>query len=194
MPDAAVHNVTDATLRDFYKRAVSAKQEVEEMAELTKAANGRYRAILKAAKAAGIDPDDITDTVKVRHMDRADLIAKERSRARMMAVVGIWPKIQVELFAQHAPVSEATAEDAADVAYDRGHHCGVKGELRTINPYNAGTEQWAEFDRGWSVGQEKNVPGKGRLKGKGKGKANLKVVGEEEPETPPDAPVPPLFN
>ncbi len=161
------------------------------MAELAKSAKGRYGAVLKAAKAAGIDTDDITANIKLRHLDRNVLIQKERSRARMMAVCGLWPKIQGELFAKETPQAAPTVEDTVETAYDRGHQCGVKGELRTVNPYNAGTEQWAEFDRGWSVGQEKNVPGRHRAKAT-KRKANLKLVGgdaaldAEGPEPPLD--------
>ena len=184
-------NVTDATIKEFYKKAVTAQQEVDGLVEQVNAARGRYRAVLKAAKAAGLDPDDISSNVKIRHMDRAELIRKERGRMRVLAVVGLWPKVQLELFGTDAPVMRPTAEDGADAAYDKGHQCGVKGEARTINPYPPGTEQWSEFDRGWSVGQEKNVPGKGRLRAKKDG--NLKLVPKPE-AAPEEAPPPePLF-
>jgi hypothetical protein len=186
MPEL-IRNVTDATLKDFYKQAVSAKQEMEKISEEMRSATGRYRAVLKAAKNAGIDPDDITYAVKLRHLDRSDLIRQERGRARMVQVSGLWPKIQMELFSTDTPLIQPTADDSVEVAYDNGHKCGVKGELRTINPYSPGTEQWAEFDRGWSVGQEKNAPGKGRKRGKSPA---LKLV-EPPPDEPP--PVEPLF-
>lgn len=182
-------NVTDATMRDFYKKALAAKQEVEQYAELMKSANGRYRAVLKAGKAAGIDPDAITHALRVRHLDRSELIHKEREQARMMAVSGLWPNMQMEMFSDEAPSIKGTDEDSIEVAYDNGHKCGVKGELRTINPYAPGTEQWAEFDRGWSAGQTKNVPGKARIR---KSKADLKLV--EKPPADGAGEVEPLFS
>jgi hypothetical protein len=195
MPDTVqISNVTDSTIRDFYKKAISAKQEIEEIAEAQKAATGRYRAVLKSAKAAGVDPDDIVYAVKIRHMDRADLIQRERGKARVIRATGLWPKIQAELFSTDTPTTGAREDDSIEVAYDNGHRCGVTGELRTINPYPPGTEQWAEFDRGWSVGQEKFVPNKGpKAKGGKKGKADLKLVKPETPEDPEGGPVEPLF-
>jgi ribosome modulation factor len=187
-------NVTDATIRDFYKKAVSAKQEMEQISEALKSATGRYRVILKGAKAAGIDPDDIVYAVKVRHMDRGDLVRQERGKARVMRITGLWPKIQTELFSTDAPTTGAREDDTIEVAYDNGHRCGVTGEQRAINPYSPGSEQWAEFDRGWSVGQEKFTPAKGaKAKGVKKGKANLKLVADPT-DMPTDSAVEPLFS
>lgn len=195
MPESLpASNVTDATIRDFYKKAVSAKQEMEEIAEAQKAATGRYRAVLKNAKAAGIDPDDIVYAVKIRHMDRAELVQRERGKARIIRVTGLWPKIQAELFSSDTPTTGAREDDTIEVAYDNGHRCGLTAEVREINPYPPGSELWAEFDRGWSVGHEGLVASKGgKPKGGKKGKANLKLV-DPPADAAPGGPVEPLFS
>src|SRR5215831_12073219 len=53
------HNVTDQTCRDYLDKAARDKAALEKAQETVRAANGRYRATLKAAKEAGVDPDAI---------------------------------------------------------------------------------------------------------------------------------------
>jgi hypothetical protein len=179
-----IANVTDATKRDFYKQALGAKREIEKIAAEMRSANGKYRSILKAAEAAGVSADAITYTLKNRHLDREDLASVERDRVRMMALSGVWPKIQTELFAVSTAPVDNPAETTIEVAYDHGHQCGVKGEARTINPHPAGTEHWDAWERGWLLGQTKNVPGRTRAAAKPRGRGKLKLV---------EAPVEPLF-
>jgi ribosome modulation factor len=143
--------------RDYYKKALRAKQEAEKAAEIYKAANGEYRAVLKAAKGAGVSSEAIAYALKVRHLDKDDLMAAERDKARMLALSGVWPTIQEDFFNLLTPSPDLENETTIDMAYDNGHQCGLKAESRSINPHVPSTEKWDAWDRGWLTGQGGNV-------------------------------------
>jgi hypothetical protein len=86
-PPQSGHNVSDDVRREFYKKALKAKQEAEKAGEVAKSANGAYRAVLKAAKAAGVMPEAIAFVLAARHLDRDALAAEQRETMRMLAIV-----------------------------------------------------------------------------------------------------------
>jgi ribosome modulation factor len=150
-------NVTDEVSRDYYKKALRTKQEVERTAEIAKTAVAEHRLVLKAAKAAGVSNKAIIYALSVRHLDKDVLIQNERAKARMLALSGVWPSIQEDFFNILTPPADLQNETTIDMAYDNGHQCGIKGENRSINPHHQGTEKWDAWDRGWLTGQGSNV-------------------------------------
>lgn len=181
-------NVTDEVSRDYYKKALKTKQEVERTAEIAKAAIAEHRLVLKAAKAAGVDQEAITYALKVRHLDKDILIQAERSKARMLALSGVWPSIQEDFFNILTPPADLHNETTIDMAYDNGHQCGIKGENRSINPHHQGTEKWDAWDRGWLTGQGNNVEklGSGRSKKPTKKDLAAAIAATEVPTTQED--------
>lgn len=155
MPTAG-DNITDETRKIFWRESVRAQQAIDEAAEVLKAAKDVLNSVLKNAEAAGLQKRAIKDALKLRLVDRDVLIAEERDRARFLALSGIWPSIQTDMFASLTPI-DLTAETTAEVAFDNGHRCGLKGESRSINPHVPATEQYDAWDRGWLQGQGSNV-------------------------------------
>jgi len=197
------NNVPDETYRHYYKEALKVQQEVERIQELLKAAKDTLNGVLKVADGAGVPKDAIKYALKVRLLDKDDLIAEERAKARMMALSGVWPSIQTDFFGTMGEPADLTNETTIDMAYDHGHTCGVKGENRTINPHHHGTEKWDAWDRGWLTGQGNNVE---KLAPKGSKKrmtkkeqaeafANAEVAQEpgETPDPNPSDETEPLF-
>jgi uncharacterized protein (UPF0335 family) len=66
-------NVTDETIDEFCDKALAAKTDLEKIEEDARSQRGVYRAILKDAKKAGVDPDAITDWLKLRKKDPEDI-------------------------------------------------------------------------------------------------------------------------
>lgn len=156
MPPAKGSNVTDETRREYYKRSLKAQQEIDRAKEVLKSAVGELRAIMKGAKTAGVCTAAISTALKLRLRDKEDLIYEQRETARMLALSGVWPSIQTDMFNTLMP-TDLTAEITVEVAYDNGHACGLKGENRTINPHVPGTDKYDAWDRGWLMGQGGNV-------------------------------------
>lgn len=150
-------NVTDLARKEFWKRALKDQQEIDKAEEILKAAKDMLRDTLKVAKGQGLDPTAIKTALKARLRDRDELAAEQREIVRMMAISGVWPTIQTDLFAGVITEAAAAHETTVDVAYDQGHTAGVKGENRTVNGYVPGTEQYDAWDRGWLTGQSGNV-------------------------------------
>jgi len=174
------HNVPDSEKQKYYRLALKAKQVAEKAAEEAKKANGAFRAVLKEAKAAGVMPEAIAYALKCRTLDSDELAQQQREICRMLALSGVWPSIQDDLFSSYLPKVDLTAETTAEVAYDHGHSCGVKGENRDLNPHVPGTDQWEAWDRGWLSGQGDNVAKMpSAKKGPAKGK---KATPKEEPQ------------
>jgi ribosome modulation factor len=157
VPQFTGSNVPDDVKKDFYKKALRAKQEAEKAAEIYKAANADYRLVLKAAKKAGVSSEAIAYALAARLIDKDELIALEREKARMLALSGVWPSIQEDFFDRLTPGVDLTNETTIEVSYDNGHTCGIKGENRSLNPHHTGTEKWDAWDRGWLQGQGTNV-------------------------------------
>lgn len=172
LPPVAGSNTTDETKRHYYKQALKAQQVVEEAQEVLKGAKDVLNNVLKVAGENGVNKAAIKFALKARLLDKDELVHEQREIARMLALSGIWPSIQTDFFADLKPPVDLTAETTADVAYDNGHTCGVKGENRTLNPHVPATEQYDAWDRGWLTGQganvEKLVPAATRKGRKGK--------------------------
>ena len=176
------HNVPDNEKQKYYRLALRAMQEVEKAKEASKAAVGAYRQVLKNAKAAGVMPEAIAYVLKCRNLDADELAQQEREICRMLALSGVWPSIQDDLFASYLPKVDLTAETTAEVAYDHGHTCGVKGENRDLNPHVPGTDQWDAWDRGWLTGQGDNVAKMPSAK-RGRGRPKKETTADDPAES-----------
>lgn len=156
-------NVTDETRTEFWRKALQAKQEHEKALELAKSAGGIYRSVLKAAKKAGVDHEAIAHVLSMRFADPDLILAKQRETVRMLAISGVMPRIQTDLFAALGLEPSLSEEEMAKVeverAYENGTKAGSEGENRTVNGFPPGSELFDAFDRGWIAGQEGLVKG-----------------------------------
>jgi len=174
-------NVTDQTRKEYYKRALKSQQEIDNQKEILKACEDDLKAVLKGAKAAGVSEVAIKAALKARNRDRDELIKEQQDIARMMAISGVWPSIQVDMFSGYTTPVVQAEETTVDVAYDQGHTAGVKGENRTVNGYVPGTEQFEAWDRGWITGQSGNVE---RLIPAERSKKHAQKLAAIDPENP----------
>ena len=158
---AKSNNTTDATKREYYSKALSARQLLEAAQREVKTLNGQYRAVLKDAKTAGVTTDALTFALKARNIDPDELFAQQRDRIRMLALSGVMPTIQADLFkavgSEAAPSGPEAAHNAAERSYDDGFFRGNAGDNRSLNNHPPGSEPWEAWDRGWIAGQAQIV-------------------------------------
>jgi hypothetical protein len=151
LSEAAVgDNVTDKTRLEFWKKALAAKQALEEAQTVVSSANGEYRAVLKAAKKAGVEHEEIARLLNERHQDQDEITAKQQAYMRFRVLIGAYvPTKQSDIFA------DAQKGDDIDAsrAYDDGLFSGSHGENRGNNKHPPGSETYDAWDRGWIAGQ-----------------------------------------
>lgn len=135
--------------RDFdhhYKTALGLKSKVEE-------ANGRYRAALKAAKEAGINPAVITATMGWAKKDPAEAQIYFKQLRATFETAGI--EVQLSMF------DEASVSRSAQI-YDDGFKAGKAGKSSTDGPHDLNTPAGQTWMQGWSAGQAENMAGIGK--------------------------------
>ena len=132
--------------RDFehhYKTALGYKAKVDE-------ANGRYRAGLKAAKEAGIDPAVITAAMKWAKKDPLEAAQYFKQLRETFAVAGV--EVQLDIF------SEGGVSRNAQI-YDDGFKAGKAAKNPDANPHEMTTEAGHLWQQGWTAGQAENAAG-----------------------------------
>ncbi len=167
-------NVTDATIEEFGNKALTAKRELEEVEAKAKSLRGAYRAILKEAKNAGVDPDAVTWWLGKRKQEIEDVnreIAWQNRIAKVMGLpIGIQLGIDFETgetiataidkrqLAERRRAKRAAKTNGAGtdprVAYVMGYDAGKAGK----SPNRAGRHlvgaAAVEFQKGWEQGQK----------------------------------------
>lgn len=152
-------NVTDATIKEFYTKALKAKREHEDALDVAKAAGGRYRSVLKAAKAAGVSPATITWRLDQRNRDPEEIDRETQDRNRIAMVTGLaiggtlgdW-------------LGRSVADRVDEMKIDGGDHTEVQtreegasayasGDPLSANPYRVGTTHCGWWNEGWTGAQ-----------------------------------------
>jgi len=87
-PKTEMSNVTDETIADFIGRALSTKAELDDATSVKNEISGRYRNILKQAKAAGINPDVVTRALRERKKTQEQLDMFDDEYRRIRHVMG----------------------------------------------------------------------------------------------------------
>lgn len=152
-------------LKDFTERAVDQWIEFQKLQGKARAASSKFRAILKDAKKAGIDPDDILWYRDTRGRDPAEIDAETRRRNRLARVMRLPIGTQLGIFEDGETVARKASRDAGDgaTAADRtqlqkeahtaGREAGRAGKNRTDNPWPLKSAAFTEWDSGWCEGQ-----------------------------------------
>jgi hypothetical protein len=157
----AATNVTDETKLSFFRRALKTKQEHERAHELATAALGEHRAVLKAAKKAGVDQAAISRVLRERMLDPEEVLKSEQEYLRMKAISGAPLRLQDDLLG--GPTLDLSSADKEKIeeekAYDDGVFAGGAGHNRSTNKNAPGSSAFDAWDRGWLQGQKQIVSG-----------------------------------
>lgn len=157
------HNITDAVIRDFTRRAILKKNEYDVAVTEAKEIMGQYRGILKAAKKAGLDTKAMTRVILERVRDKDDVLRDEQNFIRYATLFDM-PLTQADLFDgvyQPSGDDDENQKQAVFDADDLGYRAGVNGVLKTDNPFHQ-TEQselWAAWGANWHKGQAQLAKG-----------------------------------
>jgi len=130
--------------RDFehhYKTAVGFKSKVD-------SANGHYRAALKSAKEAGIDPAVITATMAWAKCDPLEAQMYFKQLRSTFEVAGV--EVQLDIF------NESSISRDAQI-YDDGVKAGTAAKGTDTNPHQENTDAGQTWLAGWHIGQKKHM-------------------------------------
>lgn len=142
-------NTSNEVIVGFALEVARAKRDKDE-------ATGRERAILKRAKAAGVDNEQMLQALQMRKVDAEDVVKKMQTQIRYLNIIhGGVTLTQADLFGvEQRPLNKkATGAVQAWEAEERGYDCGLNGGGIEDAVYAPGTEAHANFARGFERGQ-----------------------------------------
>lgn len=148
-------NISDQTIREYCVSARNRKGELDAARKGMQEANGRYRAVLKEAKKAGVDPAAVIWWLESRGRDPEEIDRETRSRNRVAKLMGLPIFTQLGLFDDDTTV--ATAVDQAQLAaedrdpYKEGYSLGWAGKAYSQGDWE-GDGQVRHLD-GWQAAQ-----------------------------------------
>jgi uncharacterized protein (UPF0335 family) len=167
-------NVTDETVAEFGNKALTAKLEAEKKRDEAKTLDSAFRAVLKAAKAAGVDPDALRWWLKARKMEPEDLdreIAWQNRTARVMGLpIGtqlgvdfetgetIATQVDEKTTRKRGAKSKASGKKNGNpdnhVAYIAGYDAGKAGKSAKTTAKGITGEAAVAFQKGWQQGMK----------------------------------------
>lgn len=143
-------NLSPNTFLELFRELGIAQREID-------AATGRKRAILKRAKAAGIDLDALALMQRLAKLETDEAAMRLRNLARYSAWANMPIGTQADLFGatdDQRPTEKAQAEHNEWQADDAGYQAGKAGDSIDNNPHPAGTPFYDRWRQGWHKGQE----------------------------------------
>lgn len=171
-------NIPDKTVLKFSTDALRLWQSAQKLKEQYDSANGAYRAKLKDAKGAGIDPAAITRYIKNRDKDPSDLDREDREYYRVARLMGLPVGTQLDIWAESGspakavdeevtvrarngkagtvPKASAKAPAGVDAAGKLGYEHGKIGKGEK-SPYGHNTSEHAAYMRQYDEGQKFNL-------------------------------------
>lgn len=142
-------NVSDATFQEFAAQAMAEKKKLDEQ-------SGKYRDVLKKAKAAGVPTKAITDWLKDKARDPLELAAEQRAKARLYKLMGMPAGTQFSLL-DEAPATDKDRGAMQHDAYEAGRRDGLSAADRDDDRYPNDTDLQTRYDDGYSDGQAENA-------------------------------------
>lgn len=165
-PKPAGGNVTLETKRDCALRCKAKLMEYEKLQAEAKKAQASYRAELKASRAMGVEPADITWGLAILKRDVEDVNREIRGRNEMARALGIPISEQLGLFADGETVATKVDQDKIAAggeidAEEAGYQAARAGKTMAANPYDftSDAENFDKFEKGWGRGVAANVTG-----------------------------------
>lgn len=142
-------NVSNEVIAGFAIEADRAQRAIDE-------ASGKKRAILKRAKAAGVDCDALLAALRAKKRDPDEVRIALRNALRYSGILAPGAKLtQDDLFGlDERPLNnKVRGEMGAWDADQAGYEAGKAGGQLDDSPYPAGSEAQAHYHTGWSRGQ-----------------------------------------
>lgn len=166
---AASGNVTRETKKEWALRVKAKKAEADKAKDDYRKANNLYRAELKAAKGAGVDPADIIWGLETLARDPDEINREIRARNDMALALGIPIGEQLGLFGDGQTVA-TKVDNAKQAAAERGesqdpeemgYQAARAGKTIGTNPFDLETQadSFDAFEKGWGRGVAENVTG-----------------------------------
>ena len=135
----------------YLREATIKKTEAEEK-------QGEYRAILKRAKADGIEPKVIIAVMAAKKREPEDVERDMLREIEAMRWAGLPIGAQSDMFNSGDGDSHTTVtQDAAQLEFDanqNGYKAGQSGQEREDNPHPAGSELYVAWERGQKKGND----------------------------------------
>lgn len=138
-------NLRPDILLDFVKDAQVQRRSVA-------SAQGRYRAVLKKAKEAGINTKLMLAAMAKLDQDSEDRKAEEAELHRYMGWMGMSVGAQSSMELDK-PAQKALDQFTIAQHEETGYRAGRGGRNRDDHGLTAGTPAHAAWDKGWSMGQ-----------------------------------------
>lgn len=180
---AARPNVTPETVQQFTREAVIKRRAVSE-------AQGEYRAVLKRAKAAGVNTKALSEHINNRALDSDEVTRHYRDVFYYGAVNGAGYASQSDLFptsGMDLHVSEtASAEHQEFEASEAGYEAGRSGSRIEDCPYPVASPLAQIWSQAWRRGQDsiaaEMAPGESAPVGRSRSRrVNRNSADEERP-------------
>ena len=156
-------NVTDDTIKTHLNVIIPLEAEWQRLVAEANSARGSYRNALKVAKKDGINPDSITDAIKMNKGEHHEIRMKSEMTRRVLGCMGspiatIYRE-QGDLF--EAPqTGAANVANAGDIAYAQGEQACRESAPRNHNSYAFGTDEHAAWNNGWDSAFKGGLSGK----------------------------------
>lgn len=143
-------NVSNEAIAQFAIEAGTAQREIDE-------ATGRKRAVLKRAKAAGVDTKALLAALALKRRDPDDVLTEQRNIIRYAGIIAPHlPMSQAELFEglDQRPLADKAARQMQEWdADERGYAAGLNGGSMDDCPAAPGTPVYVRFHAGFMRGQ-----------------------------------------
>jgi ribosome modulation factor len=166
---AAPSNVTDETIQLHCGRAYANYREFQRKKADMDTARGVYRAGLKAAKDAGLEPEVITWYIDQLKREPEDIDRETRLRNRYAKVMGLPIGTQLGMFDEETQTTVATVIDEAQIADATGidleqagrlgREAGRLGKPWDTCPFAEDTDQRNAWMKAWDEAQFDNTTG-----------------------------------
>lgn len=137
-------NISDATRQEALRALTASYAAV-------KLANATHQNECKKWQGVGIKTKISMKVIRDRYKDPAEILAELHEEVRLRALDHM-PTVQTDLMDMWKPVEVAPdkrAEHERFRRHDAGAFAAREGHARQSNPHPAGSEAYADWDRGW---------------------------------------------
>jgi ribosome modulation factor len=174
-PSAGHNGPSVELIRDFARQIIAKDNEIDEVNDARKSLVGQRRAMLKAAKKAGIQQDVLVRVIADRRRELSDVIDEERTYVRYAALLNM-PLHQQDLFPpSEEPIrftddSEEAQKQRIFDADDGGYRAGLNGRSIDDNPHHQAeaSDEFTSWRAGWHRGQAHLAKGLTKPKSQGR--------------------------
>lgn len=142
---------------------------MEELDRQKSEISGRISSMRKIAKKHGVDWDLVRryydDHKRIRKGKKGEMVSEERRYRWLLKFMGSPLGTEFTLWEVETEEAGADAKKPSMDAELQGQHAYSNNEPLTNNPFQAGTEEYVDWERGWTQAQAANARGMGSASG-----------------------------